>query len=191
MHKLNTAERKRTKKDYSEWRALVISIRKPSNPRMCEGCLHSKICVRCLNTKTRAAIAREARLLNRNAAKEAAAEAAAVEEPKQTSEPDAVDDVEDEEELFDEWAPDRVQATPERPSPQLLLARRFGRLRTTTKGRRTRESKTVCMRGRQSARALRPSPPLASTEHAPLACGLYWYLSYYYVHCPFRNGDWN
>ena len=120
MHKLNTAERKRTKKDYSEWRALVISIRKPSNPRMCEGCLHSKICVRCLNTKTRAAIAREARLLNRNAAKEAAAEAAAVEEPKQTSEPDAVDDVEDEEELFDEWAPDRVQATPERtftPTP--------------------------------------------------------------------------
>ena len=38
MHKLNTAERKRTKKDYSEWRALVISIRKPSNPRMCKDC---------------------------------------------------------------------------------------------------------------------------------------------------------
>ena len=42
MHKLNTAERKRTKKDYSEWRALVISaisIRKPSNPRRVRGLL--------------------------------------------------------------------------------------------------------------------------------------------------------
>ena len=87
---------------------------------VCDGrCLRAKVCTKCLNKRRTQADQRSARADKREKQAAAAVRATHLEiQAKEEQANVAADDseTEEEEELFDTWAPGRIVATPERPA---------------------------------------------------------------------------
>ena len=105
-----------------------VRMKKMAKSAACDGCcLHAKKCTRCLNKRAKQAVDRSARLQKRNCSKQTegggVAQTHLHETEAEKTNQSVSDDEEEDEELFADWAPGRIRASPERllftPTPPL------------------------------------------------------------------------
>jgi len=92
-------------------------MKKKMKAPVCDGnCLRLK-CTRCLKKRAKQAVDRADRQAKRHSTQAAGTPSAQTHAKVEADETQQHDEAEDEdvEELFDEWAPGRIRATPERP----------------------------------------------------------------------------